>query len=377
MLIEDILKCKCAKQEGKATIAVDYCLLNNDEAIEAAMLMKKGQQTPLDAKKVLVIQDQVIPPNSPETSSRQQILMEFAEREKTQYFYGTGMASHILLNEYVKSGDVVVGSDADVLMVGAKGAMGIRVDAAELAQTVSNGKTFIPEPAIFRIRLTGCLPENTDIRAAAMMLSESMKEKVDASTVIEFYPEESEGLGEHEKAILCGWMQKTGAMSSLIAQAECANPDYIFNLAQTINVISPCEESKAVLAETLEKQEIRVVFIGGAYGGYLKDIEKTAELLRGRKVSYKVRLVVAPATSEVYAQAADRGYLTDIIKAGGMIINQCGNPAVQARIGVGEVMVSNDKHNESGYAGPKSSRIFLTTTLEAVQCALKGTIGGR
>lgn len=346
---------------------LDYCVLNNDKALEVIRLIGDGGKCVLNPGQVLVIQDQIIPPNSPEVSAAGQILAGFAQQQQTEYYYGIGMASHVLLDHYVKKGDVVVSADPDILMLGAKGAMGICLGAAKLAQAIVSGKVIIPQPDSFKVKLTGKLPDHIDIRAAAMMLVMKIKEHIGSASVVEFYQGADTKLTESEKAILCGWMQKTEALSALIVEKECTEPDYFMDLA----------EQKAVLpVKTEPQQEVRVVFIGGAYGGYLADIKQAAEQLNGKKIAYKVRLLVAPATSDIYAKAADKGYLTDIMKAGGMIINQCGNPAVQARIGEHEIMVSNDIHDEKGYAGPKSSNIYLATTCEAIQCALSGTTGG-
>ncbi len=367
MAIKEILKQKRADLMEKDTIAVDYCVLNNDKTLDVIRLMQESQRSAYKPENILVIQDQIIPPNSPEVSLAQQMIMQFAEREGTGYCYGAGMASHILLDEYVKSGDVVVSGDRDILMVGAAGAMGICLGSAKLAQAVVYGKVIIPEPVVLSVKLTGQLRQDSDIRAAAMTLVTALTELVSPATVVEFYPVKETGLSQDECAILCGWMQKTGAMSALIVRESSRETDCQFDLGE-ISGPSAAESSASVL-------EVKAVFIGGAYGGYLEDIKQTAEYLRGRKLAFKVRLTVAPATSRIYAEAANRGYLADIMAAGGMIINQCGNPAVQARIGDGEVMVSNDIHNESGYAGPASSNIRLVTTRQAVLCALNGMTG--
>ena len=57
------------------------------------------------------------------------------------------------------------------------------------------------------------------------------------------------------------------------------------------------------------------------------------------------------------------------------MINHCGNPEVQGRIGKTEVMVSNDLENKPGYAGFDTSKTYLTSTKAAVEAALLGTLG--
>ena len=79
-------------------------------------------------------------------------------------------------------------------------------------------------------------------------------------------------------------------------------------------------------------------------------------MLKGRKFAYGLRLIVAPADADTYIKAATAGYLTDVLEAGGLVINHCGSPEVQGRIGKTEVMVSNDLENKPGYAGFETSK---------------------
>lgn len=88
-----------------------------------------------------------------------------------------------------------------------------------------------------------------------------------------------------------------------------------------------------------------------------------------------LRLAVAPATSEIYKQMADAGYIQDILNAGGMVLNQCADADIQCRIGAQETMVSNDWKNAKGYAGYESSKVIIASTKSAAEAALTGTIG--
>mgnify|MGYP000627021950 FL=1 len=121
--------------------------------------------------------------------------------------------------------------------------------------------------------------------------------------------------------------------------------------------------------EELPVTDVKSVFIGGTTGGNLKDLETVSSMLKGRKIAYGLRLVVAPSDADTYIKAATAGYITDILEAGGIVINHCGNPEVQGRIGKTEVMVSNDLENKPGYAGFDTSKTYLTSTKAAVEAA--------
>ena len=125
----------------------------------------------------------------------------------------------------------------------------------------------------------------------------------------------------------------------------------------------------------MEPEKVNVVFIGGSTGGTFDKIERLAQAVKGKKIAYGLRLTVSPASIDVYSQIAAKGYIGDIMDAGGLVLNQCADPEIQGRVGMGETMVSNDWKNMPGYAGYEDSQTILTDTTTAIQAALTGQIG--
>lgn len=376
---------------------VTAIVLNNEVALQAARLV--GNEARLCAStKVYIIEDKIVPANSPEVSEAQQEMAAFARCHGLEYIYGQAMAPYYL-TEKLKAGDLVLSGDPDLLMVGAVGAMGLVADAEQLAEAFRTGVVELPELHRFVVELQGELPENLDVRDAAAFLEQQLQDKVDKETVIVFRQQGNspaiaigtEAIGTDEAAIaraakrhlsldacrlLCGWCQKLGVKSAYFASEE-TNGQPSKNGPENIDYVL---ELNHLPQRRYNGSKVNAVFIGGAYGGTLEAIKQTADILakafeKGQKVAYGLRLNVAPASAEIYAEAADRGYLTTIMEAQGMVLNQCALPPVQARIGAGEVLVSNDIHAETGYAGD-AGIIYLANTRVAVEAALTGYIGG-
>ena len=61
------------------------------------------------------------------------------------------------------------------------------------------------------------------------------------------------------------------------------------------------------------------------------------------------------------------------MEAGGLVLSQCATPDYEARIGAAERMISNDIHNEAGYAG---GAVFLSSTRAAAEASLTGMLDG-
>ena len=91
------------------------------------------------AKHVLVIEDQIVPANSPEVSEAQQQMWSFARENGTEYVYGQAMASHYLVDNVLQGQELVLSADKDIMMIGAVGALGIYVEPEELAEYLISG----------------------------------------------------------------------------------------------------------------------------------------------------------------------------------------------------------------------------------------------
>lgn len=336
---------------------IDYFVLNNAEAQKAAENIINKNLSLAMPHKVFVIEDQVVPANSPEVSEAQQKMAVFARTYGTEYCYGQAFASQYLVDEVLKGGEAVASADKDIIMVGAVGALGIALSAAGLAEALTKGELELADVQTYGINIVGKLAEQADIGDAARKLVGELQ-TLPSNAIIEFYTEVALSLSD--KMILCGYCQKLGALSARFV-AEQAKTDYVLDLS-------------VVEAERLNTT-VNAVFIGGAYGGSLEAIKKTAELVANKEIADKVRLSVAPASAKIYIEATNAGYLETIVNAGGLVLNQCALPPVQARIGAGEVMLSNDIHDEQDYAG-EGGKIYLTSTEVAVKAALAGRIGG-
>lgn len=316
-------------------------------------------------EKVLVRIDHKVPPNAPEESLLQRQLMEEARRRGLSFAYGRGMAAHEAASR-AQAGDVVLACDPDVLMVGAKGALGLCVSQEEMAKALASDTWMDRALRPFRISFVGEIASDVDARDVGRMLISRLAGRVTADSVLVFHGGD---FSLEERMILCGMMQKLGVCSALFRAFSGAG-ERVIDLAEVRpSLLLP----DGRVTEGRLSCGVQAVFVGGAYGGFLKDMEILAEALRGKRIARGVRLSVAPASAEVYEKAASLGYLAAIMEAGGLVLSQCATPDYEARIGEAERMISNDIHNEAGYAG---GEVFLSSTRAAAEAALSGMPGG-
>jgi 3-isopropylmalate/(R)-2-methylmalate dehydratase large subunit len=121
---------------------------------------------------------------------------------------------------------------------------------------------------------------------------------------------------------------------------------------------------------------VNVVFIGSCTNSRISDLRTAASLLKGRKVSSKVRVMVVPGSQEVKRQAEAEG-LPEIFRAAGCEWREPGCSMCIAMNGdqlqPGEYSVSTSNRNFEGRQG-KGGRTFLASPLTAAATAITGVV---
>lgn len=350
------------EMDGNMPTGVPSLYVLNHPFADGVLEMAGVVQAP---EKVLVRIDHKVPPNAPEESLLQRQLMEEARRRGLSFAYGRGMAAHEAASR-VQAGDVVLACDPDVLMVGAKGALGLCVSQEEMAKALASDTWMDRALRPLRISFVGEMASDVDARDVGRMLISRLAGRVTADSVLVF---QGGDFSIEERMILCGMMQKLGVRSALFRAFSGAG-ERVIDLAEVRpSLLWP----DGCVTEGRLSSGVQAVFVGGAYGGFLKDMEILAKALRGKRIARGVRLSAAPASAEVYEEAASLGYLAAIMEAGGLVLSQCATPDYEARIGAAERMISNDIHNEAGYAG---GAVFLSSTRAAAEAALSGMPDG-
>ena len=372
------------------TQKIDLCVIQDNELAQVFL-----DRVEKPAVKTVIIIDQVVPPNSPKVSALHKALREKAEKEDLDFYYGKGMCGVLLANGLLKEGESAVVCEKVAVAAGAIGGKVFCADEAQLKQVLETGEFLLegsaedPENKKNVVKATGKLPEGLSVKDLALSLVKELGAANISGKELVLTGDTLNSLDLCEKMTLCGVLGKAGAVTATVENVETGEPTasntstadsetstYIFDTAKTREMAAlpgGCTDIKPL--SELSAVKIKSVFIGGTTGGTLKELAQAASMLKGRKIAYGLRLIVAPSDADTYIQAATAGYLTDVLEAGGLVINHCGNPEVQGRIGKTEIMVSNDLENKIGYAGFETSKTYLTSTKAAVEAALLGTLG--
>lgn len=67
--------------------------------------------------------------------------------------------------------------------------------------------------------------------------------------------------------------------------------------------------------------KIDEAFLGSCNNGRIEDLRVGAQVIKGKKVSEKVRFLVVPASQTIYRQALEEGLIDIFMDAGAIVMN--------------------------------------------------------
>jgi 3-isopropylmalate/(R)-2-methylmalate dehydratase large subunit len=118
-------------------------------------------------------------------------------------------------------------------------------------------------------------------------------------------------------------------------------------------------------------------FIGSCTNGRLEDLKQAHEILKRRTVHKDVRLLLSPASREIYKEALDLGMIADFLDAGAVVLNPGCTACFGGHIGLlgpGEVGISTSNRNFKGRQGSPQAMVYLSNAAVAAASAITGYI---
>lgn len=148
----------------------------------------------------------------------------------------------------------------------------------------------------------------------------------------------------------------------------------VFSKDEIIN-----ERINSIAQRADEKGEVPVhqVFIGSCTNGRIEDLRTAAEILKGKRVAKGVRVVIIPASQQVFRQALKENLIEIFLDSGCYVESSSCGPCIGMKSGVmgkNEVAVFTSNRNFYGRTGDKKSFVILSSPAVAATSALKGKL---
>ena len=365
---------------------------------------------PWDVSKIAIIFDHRVPAESPKTASNQKKIREFVGQHEIARFHDVrgdvGGICHQILPEYgyVRPGQVVVGTDSHTTSHGALGAFSFGIGATEMASVWTLGVALNVEvPPTIKVEVTGEFPPHVGPKDLILHLVGRLTAQGANFRVLEFHGETMRKMSTSGRLAVCNMSVEAGATSGIVP-ADAETLRYLREEAGVTDPVEPVvpdadavyERVVTVDVSALEPQiacphtvdnvkpisavagvKVHQVVIGSCTNGRIDDLEAAAEIIRGKKVAQGTRMLVFPASGRVFQEALDRGYVSDFMKAGAVVMNAGCGPCLgvhEGALGDNEVAVSTTNRNFKGRMGNPKSEVYLCSPAVAAASAVAGVL---
>jgi 3-isopropylmalate/(R)-2-methylmalate dehydratase large subunit len=391
---------------GEVVVAeIDFAMVTDTRAVNTIKMIDKFGDKPLQfSKKTALVLDHYSPPPNLEAAQTHSTMRDFSRTRGTHlYDIGDGICHQVVPEGgHFTAGDLVVGTDTHSTTYGAFNALGTGIEGTDVSAVMMSSKLWFRVPETVRIELNGPLAPGVwakDITLA--MLGRFGAEGLNYQA-IEYVGSAVAAMDIDDRMTLCNHAAELGAKAAIL-QADAktlawlkahgakepkpvfadTNAHYRQQLVIDTETLAPQlarkHEVDDIIAVTeIDKQPVQFALIGTCTNGRLDDIRQAAAILKGRKLAAGVRMIVTPASRQIYLAALREGLIEILTSAGASFESAgCGTcVGITNRLvpGDGDTVISTANRNFKGRLSNKNADIWLGSAATVAASALTGFI---
>ncbi len=405
-----------AKKAGLAKVSAGQLIeanldmvLAND--ITAPVAIKEYRRAGLDGIfdkcKVALVMDHFTPNKDIKAAEQCKYVREFAGDKEIKNFFDVGEMGieHALLPEkgLVGAGDLVIGADSHTCTYGALGAFSTGVGSTDMAAGMATGKCWFKVPSAIKFNLVGQPAKYVGGKDIILHIIGLIGVDGALYKSMEFVGSGIAHLSIDDRLTIANMAIEAGAKNGIFPvdkitldylkgryQGEIeifeADKDAEYDATFTIDlstlrptVAFPHLPENTHTIDEVGEIKIHQSVIGSCTNGRISDLRQAAEVLKGRKVAKGVRVIIFPATQEIYLQALKEGLLEIFVKAGAAVSTPTCGPCLGGHMGIlaqGERAVATTNRNFVGRMGHTGSEVYLASPYVAATSAVLGRLAG-
>lgn len=396
---------------GKLVKAGDFIVANVDVVmvqdgtgpLTIEEIKKINLEQAKNPERTILFIDHAAPSPRKELSNSHNILREFAKKTGAILSdVGEGVCHQRLVEDYVNPGEIVIGADSHTCTSGALGAFATGMGSTDVGIGIALGKTWLRVPSTIKIEVNGTFPEG--VYAKDLILHIIGKIGADGATysALEFTGSTIKSMQMSDRFTLSNMAVEAGAKAGLIASDEITK-QYMASRGREGKFISvhsdpgakyekvikidasellptiscPHSVDNTITVDKLKDVKLDQVFIGSCTNGRIEDLRIAAQILKDNKVNPDVRLLIAPASKEVFLQALKEGLIRIFVEAGASMVTPGCGPCVGVHAGIlgdDEVCLATQNRNFQGRMGNPKGFIYLSSPATAAYSAITGYI---
>ena len=388
-------------------IPVDLAMSHDGTSPPAIKTFEKITDKVWDSNRIAIIFDHNVPANTIGSAEFQKVCRDFIKKQNItkNYIHGEGICHQVVPEMgLVEPGKVIVGADSHTCTYGAFGAFSTGMGATDLAMVWATGKTWFMVPEAIKMEITGKLNSYTAPKDIILNIIGEIGIAGATYKTAEFCGDTIENMGVEGRATMCNMAIEMGAKNGIM-EPNREVIDYICKRTNKkeseLNIVKsdkdaqyekemhfdvddlqpqiacPNDVDNVKDIEKVEGTSIDQCLIGSCTNGRLSDLKDASEILKGNKIDDSVRLLILPASREIYKKAIELGYIDIFIDSGAIICNPGCGPCLGGHMGVlsqGESCISTTNRNFKGRMGDVNSEVYLSNSKVVAASALTGVI---
>jgi len=350
-----------------------------------------------------IILDHVIPAASEKTATNHLKIRQYVAAHGLPNFYdvGVGVCHQVMVEKgLARPGDVIVGSDSHTCSYGALGVFATGIDRTEAAALILRGETWLKVPDTIKVDLKGELQPGVTAKDLVLHIIGDIGADGASYQAVEFHGA-VDTLSMEQRLTVSNMGIEMGAKVAVFPVDELArayldqvgvsdyqafwadaDASYVRELSYDLSAIEPviaCPHTvdNVKLVSELLGLEFQQFLLGTCTNGRISDLEEAADILDGHTVAASARLLVLPASKEIYEQALDSGLIARLSRAGGIVLPPGCGPCLGAHQGAlapGERCLSTANRNFKGRMGCKEAEIYLSSPATLAASAIAGRL---
>lgn len=395
----------CDVKAGELVISkVDVAAVQDGTGPLTCQEFKKlGRDKLANPSRTILFIDHAAPSPRKELSNSHMVLREFAkEYGAILSDVGEGVCHQRLVESYVNPGEILVGADSHTCTSGALGAFATGMGSTDVAVAMALGKTWLKVPKTIKVEVNGKFGFGVYPKDLILHLIGEIGADGATYCALEFSGDTIDKMEMTDRFTLANMAVEAGAKAGLfktdsktfdyltsrgrgdkfvaIEPDEDAQYDKIIKIdASKIKPTVSCPHTvdNTKLASELSDVKVDQIFLGSCTNGRIEDLRIAAKILDGRKVKEGVRLLVSPASRDVFLQALSEGLIEIFVKAGAAIVTSGCGCCVGVHAGIlgdNEVCLSTQNRNFQGRLGNTKGFIYLCSPAVAAYSAIFGHI---
>jgi len=395
---------------GRELHAGDFALCNIDFTFgqdgTSSIIIDRVKEMGLKSLKTgyCMVIDHSAPSPSEGVSRVHKKMRDFSRDMNTFLFeIGCGVCHQVIPESgKILPGDLVLGADSHTCTYGAIGVFSTGVGSTDLAVALATGKSWFKVPQTIKIIVKGKVPKGIFAKDIILYIITKLGANGATYKAVEFCGPVIDKMSMDGRftisnmvvemgakagfmpvdAITCEWLKKnTGAKKIKgIRSDKGAKYESILEIdvsGLTPQVSCPHSVDSAVSVKKLSNIKINEAVLGTCTNGRISDLKLAAKVLKSRKVSPDVRLIIAPSSRRIYLEAIKSGIIDTLVRAGAVVVAPGCGPCVGTHNGIpadGENVISTANRNFKGRMGNPKAFIYLASPATVAASAIEGKI---